>query len=114
MICGAAYTASPSDKRVTCGKPERVSTRKRQTHQGKKIAWSPQARARASNRGKTANLQLGTPAAQKSPLAGPFETNHEAKLWWVKNIETEQRYQVRNLRKFCRDHPEFFAPDPWD
>ena len=114
VICGEEYTASPSDKRMTCAQPACVSARRRQTHQGRKVVWSQAARARASARGETPNLKLGTPAARKSPIAGPFETNQEAKLWWVRNLVTGDRYEVHNLCKFCRDHPELFAPDPWE
>jgi len=80
---------------------------------GKPIQWSDEARARLAARGQTANLKLGTPAALASPLAGPFETNREAKVWRVVHIPTGQRYEVRNLKKWCRDNEHLFAPDPW-
>lgn len=111
-ICGNEYQASPTDKKATCGQPACVSARKKQTHTGKHNHWSPDARVRASARGKTSNLKLGTPAAQQSPLSGPFETNQEAKWWWIISPDGD-RYHIRNLRKFCRDHPDLFTPDPW-
>jgi hypothetical protein len=112
IICTEPFTCSPSDKRVTCGNRACVAERKKQTHTGKHPAWSSEAKARASRRGKTANLQLGTPAAQQSPIAGPFETNQEAKYWRI--ISPEQKhYEVRNLRKFCRDNAHLFAPNTW-
>ncbi len=48
-----------------------------------------------------------------SPVAGPFETNQEAKCWWVVRLSSGHRYQVRNLAKWCRDNAPLFAPDSW-
>jgi hypothetical protein len=57
-------------------------------------------------------MRLGTLNAQLSPIAGSFETNHSAKLWWVVSPDN-QRFAVRNLRLWCREHADLFAPDPW-
>lgn len=111
-ICGSEYTAPPSAKRSTCGRPACVSKRKRQTHTGKHNQWSDESRQKLSERGQTTNLRLGTPAAQDSPLAGPFETNQEAKLWWLISPSGD-RYLIRNLHLWCREHEELFAPDTW-
>ncbi|GCF11984.1 hypothetical protein KDI_55480 [Dictyobacter arantiisoli] len=62
--------------------------------------------------GETPNLTLGTAAALQSPIAGPFETNQAAKYWWLISPH-EERYALRNLRKFCRDHSDLFAPHSW-
>jgi len=113
VICGGSFLAPPSAKKVTCGKPACLWENKARTHAGKPHPWSSEARQRLSARGQTLNLQLGTPAAKQSPRAGPFETNQEAKLWWILSPNGEH-YHVRNLRKFCRDHPHLFAPDPWE
>lgn len=112
VVCGAAFAAPPSSKKITCS-PGCSTVRKSQTHRGVSNAWSAAARARLAARGQTPNLKLGTPAAQASPLAGPFETNQAAKRWWVVHIPTGQRYEVRNLAKWCRDNEHLFAPDPW-
>lgn len=113
IVCGGAFDAPPSSKKITCSRA--CSTiRKRDSHRGVANTWSPEARQRAAERGRTPNLEKGTPAAQQSPLAGPFETNQEAKIWWLRSLDTgEQIGPIRNLRKFCRDHPELWAPDPW-
>ena len=42
-------------------------------------AWSEESRTKKAAQGKTANLALGTPAAQKSPKSGKFLTNINAK-----------------------------------
>lgn len=103
----------PTDKKVTCGKPACVSKNKSRTHVGKSPhSWSEDARRRKSALDQTPNLRLGTPAAKRGPIAGPFETNQEAKFWWIIRPGGD-RYHIRNLRKFCRDHPELSAPDFW-
>lgn len=111
-VCGAPFAAPPSSKKVTCSR-ECSTVRKRAAHAGKPHPWTEEAKARLGERGQTPNLRLGTPAALLSPVAGPYETNREAKVWEVVHLPTGRRYRVRNLRKWCRDHPELFAPDPW-
>lgn len=112
VVCDASFQASPTDKKVTCGASACVSENKRRTHIGKPHQWSKETRQRKALLGQTDNLKQGTPAAKQSPIAGPFETNQEAKLWWVVSPQGTH-YHIRNLRKFCRDHPQLFAPDPW-
>ncbi len=87
VVCGAEFAAPPSSKRITCSE-ECSSIRKSESHRGKSNKWGEETKARWAARGKTPNLQLGTPTAQA-------------------------RYRVRNLRKFCRDNEALFAPDPW-
>lgn len=113
VVCGSPFAAPPSSKRLTCS-PACATARRRQAHAGKRNQWSPEARARLGARGQTANLALGTPAARRSPVAGPYDTNQEAKVWSVVHIESGWHAEVRNLRKWCRDHPHLFAPDPWE
>lgn len=110
VVCGAEFSAAPSDKTVTCSK-ECSIVHKKHTHNGKSNEWSEEARDRLSQRGQTNNLKLGTPAARKSPVSGPFETNHNAKTWTIKSPHGKI-YTVRNLALFCRTHAELFAPDP--
>jgi hypothetical protein len=109
-VCGDEYQAPPSAKRSTCKRPECIKERKRQTHLGKSNEWSDESRQRLSERGLTPNLRLGTPAAQDSPLAGSFETNQEAKIWWLRDPEGN-RYTIRNLRLWCKDHADLFEAD---
>jgi hypothetical protein len=112
-ICGEPFVAPPSAKKVTCGKPACISANTSRTHADKPHPWGNEARQRKAAQGQTPNLQLGTPAARQSPIAGPFETNQEAKFWWVVSSDGDQ-YHMRNLRNFCRTHPDLFAPDPWE
>lgn len=112
VMCGAAFAAPPSSKKITCSQ-ECSRLRKQASHAGKSNVWSDEARQRQKQRGVTDNLKRGTPAAQRSPIAGPFETNQEAKIWWLRHIPSGDRYQIRNLRLFCREHADLFAPDAW-
>ena len=111
-VCGGAFAAPPSGS-ITCS-AACASEQKRRSHTGAPHPWSADAKAQLSTRGRTPNLTLGTPAARQSPIAGPFETNQEAKSWEIINLDSGQRYELRNLRKFCRDHPGLFVPDPWE
>lgn len=113
VVCGASFDAPPSSKKIACS-PACASEQKRRSHVGKPHPWSDAAKERLAAKGQTANLQLGTSAARQSPIAGPFETNQEAKRWWLVDLTTERRYELRNLRKFCRDNSHLFAPDPWE
>jgi hypothetical protein len=113
VVCGGAFTAPPSSKRITCSRAC-SSARKSDTHRGQSNTWSPTARARAAARGQTPNLRRGTPAAQESPIAGPFETNQEAKVWSLRSLATGERYDVRNLALWCREHEDLFWPDDWE
>lgn len=51
----------------------------------------------------TKNLLLGMPAAQKSPIAGPFETNQNALVWTLKDPHGHI-HTARNLSLFLRNH----------
>lgn len=113
VVCGESFKASPTDKKVTCGLLACVSENKSRTHTGKKYPWSEEARLRNKTGVQTDELKLGAPAAHASPLAGPFETNQHAKIWWVVSPEGSC-YEVRNLRNFCREHADLFAPDHWE
>lgn len=112
IICGVAFAAPPSSKKITCS-PTCSSEQKRRSHAGKHNTWSTASKQRLSERGQTPNLERGTPAALQSPIAGPFETNQEAKIWFLVDLLTGRRYEIRNLAKFCRDNAALFAPDPW-
>lgn len=70
--------------------------------------WGDEAKKRKSQLGQTANLQLGTAAAQMSPIAGRFETNREAKIWILIDPSGNE-ITVRNLKLWARDHADLFG-----
>jgi len=108
-VCAEPFPASPSSKTVTCSKSCSIEHRRR-AHVGVSNSWSDAGRANArSAAARTGNLRGGTPAAQQSPIAGPFETNQEAKRWWVVSPDGD-RYEVVNLAKWLRDHADLL-PD---
>lgn len=112
-ICQAPFQVPPSSKKITCSR-DCSHEQKRRSHQGKHYTgWSKASKTALAARGQTPNLLLGTPAARQSPIAGPFETNQEAKLWEVRDGNTGAVYHIRNLRKWCREHADLFDPDPW-
>ena len=45
----------------------------------------------------------------KHPLCGPFETNVQAKDWWILSPHGHP-YQVHNLCHFVRTHKQLFSP----
>lgn len=112
VICGKAFECYPSDNKVTCSK---ACSRERQRLRIKQhpIKWSDEAKARAAQRGRTANLKLGTAAAQQSPIAGRFETNQEAKVWLLVD-PAGREYTVRNLLLWAREHTDLFDKSPGD
>ena len=112
VVCGKPFSAPPSSKKCTCS-AQCSTARKQLSHQGKHNQWSEDARARLSQKGKTPNLQLGTEAAQKSPLAGRFETNQEAKIWTL-ITPTGDEIVVRNLLLWARIHTDLFDKPPGD
>jgi len=73
--------------------------------------WADTSKARRAAK-RTGNLRKGTPAAQASPRAGPFETNINAKSWIVVAPDGEE-YRVRNLRLWCEQHADLFEGRPW-
>jgi len=69
VVCGKTFPCFPSDKTVTYGK-ECSKIHRSRIHMGLSNKWSEESRTRKAAQGKTANLALGTPAAQKSPKFG--------------------------------------------
>lgn len=78
---------------------------------GKHIRWGDdkrEARRRAIAQdadGWAAMQRDAVRAAQLSPIAGPYETNRNAKIWRLVSPEGE-RYVARNLALFFRAHEE--------
>lgn len=111
-VCGKLFNCPPSAKTVTCS-PECSHKHRSSKHKGVKNQWSTEARSKVSAKGKTSNLQKGTPAAQKSLIAGRFTTNREAKHWYVKSPEGIA-YEFTNLMLWARDHTDLFDKPPGD
>lgn len=112
VVCGKPFECYPSDNTVTCSKACRKE-RQRRIQTGKSIKWGKSARKKWSERGQTDNLRMGTAAAQKSPIAGRYVTNQEAKIWILVD-PVGQEYVVRNLRLWAREHTELFGKPPGD
>jgi len=96
VICGAAFVCSPSSNNSTCSPACRSERTRRQALGGR--PWGFNAKARLATKGQTDNLTLGTPAAWLSPIAGPFITNQEAKIWQVIAPDGIPR-TIRNMRR---------------
>lgn len=111
VICGKEFQSPPSAKTITCSR-ECLSIRRGQVGRGRKL--SEQARANmseaAKKKGYTENLKKGTPASQKSPKSGRFETNVSAKEWTIISPFGVE-YKCRNLNEFIRKNPELFDID---
>lgn len=112
VICGKEFVCYPSDNKVTCSH-ECWSERQRQLVTARPVKWGGAAKQRASAKGMTENLKLGTAAAQLSPIAGRFETNQEAKVWILVD-PTGREIRVRNLLLWAREHTELFGKPPGD
>lgn len=112
VICGKAFECYRSDNKVTCSK-ECSRERQRLRIKQHPIKWGDEAKARAAQRGQTANLKLGAAAAQQSPIAGRFETNQEAKVWILVD-PAGREYTVRNLLLWAREHTDLFDKPPGD
>jgi hypothetical protein len=111
IICGKDFKASPSDKKVTCGKIDCVRINKSRTHQGKRNVWGKESKRNLSVRGQTANLSKGTPAAKISPIAGSFETNINAKDWVLVSPDGKE-YKCRNLNLWAKNNCDLFDRTP--
>lgn len=109
VVCGKEFSAPPSSKKITCS-AECSRERKRITHTGKSNVWSEESKKNLSLKGQTENLKKGTDAARRSPIAGAFATNQNAKHWVLKS-PTNVIYECDNLNLFIREHPEWF-PNP--
>lgn len=112
VICGKEFKCSPSDKKVTCSSDCR-SIRASRTHKGKRNKWSEASKEKLRGKGLTNNLQKGTPAAQKSPKSGRYETNVNAKNWHLISPDGKH-YCFRSLNFWLRENcEELFdcAPD---
>lgn len=114
VICGKEFKSTPSAKTITCSK-QCLSIRRGQVSRCRKL--SEKARANMSEaskeKGYTENLKSGTPAAQKSPKSGRFDTNINAKDWIIISPNGEQ-YECHSLKNFIRKNPQLFDIDGSD
>nr|DAO27627.1 MAG TPA: C2H2 type zinc-finger protein [Caudoviricetes sp.] len=101
-VCGKTFPCFPSDKTVTCGK-ECSRIHRSRIHTGLSNKWSEESRTRKAAQGKTANLALGTPAAQKSPKSGKFLTNVNAKDWHLISPDGKE-YKFHSLNYWLREN----------
>lgn len=110
IVCGRGFKASPSDEIVTCS-PECRSKRRSQVLKGHKVTDEVKAKmSEAAKKRDSENLKKGTPAAQKSPKGGRFETNSSAKDWTIMSPEGEI-YNIINLKHWIRQNQEKFGDD---
>jgi len=106
IICGEPFKCSPSDKKVTCSQECRKIRAGKAAQKPRQ--WSEAARQKQSARGKTDNLKMGTPAAQKSPIAGSFETHYNALIWTIKSPDNVV-FTVRNLNLWIKNNLNLFS-----
>lgn len=111
-ICRKLFPSPPSASTVTCSK-ECSSIWKSRTHEGVSNKWNEAAKARKREEGQTDNLRLGTEAAMRSPIAGRFETNREAKIWHLVDPSGNE-IVVRNLLMWARQNTERFGKPEGD
>lgn len=112
VICGKEFECYPSSNTVTCSKDCRRE-RQRRLVTAKPVKWSTEAKKKLSERGKTENLKLGKAAAQRSPIAGRFETNRELKIWTLVDLSGKE-IAVRNLLLWARENTALFDKPPGD
>ena len=107
--CGAEFTCSPSDKKVTCSKECSRQRRSRLLQKHEVTESTRQAISKtAKKQDRSTVLSKGTPAAMQSPKAGRFVTNSSAKKWYLINPDG-RRYVCINLNQFIREHAADFG-----
>lgn len=111
-VCRKLFPSPASDKTVTCSK-ECSFEWKRITHERVSNQWNETAKERKRQEGQTDNLKMGTEAAKKSPIAGRFETNQEAKIWTLVDPSGNE-IVVRNLSMWARENTERFGKPEGD
>lgn len=113
VICGAAFQAPPSSKKVTCSpvcRSKRAALSARNGHK-----WSAEAKARRSSdpvlKERMAVLQaVGTAAALDLP-EGQRGPQHRASKVWILVDPSGSKIEVTNLLDWARDHYYLFEPD---
>lgn len=111
-VCRKLFPSPASDKTVTCSKKCSLEW-KRTTHENVSNRWNEESKEKKRKEGQTDNLKLGTEAAKKSPVAGRFETNQEAKIWTLVDPSGNELV-VRNLLMWARENTERFGKPEGD
>jgi len=109
QICGKAFVARPKNgmgREVCSNKCQQLLCTKRATE-----SFTAQRRKKISAKGLTLNLQKGTPAAQKSPKSGSFETNVNADFWEIRSPEGII-YEFKNLHLWVKEHSNLLPGTP--
>ena len=109
VVCGKEYKCPPTNNVLTCS-PECSRKRRSELLTGKEVKAETREKLSeiAKERGFTDNLRKGTPAAQKSPKVGRFDTNVNAKDW-ILISPAGKRYECHSLKNFIRKNPEIFG-----
>lgn len=113
-VCGKLFQKSPSDWVVTCSR-ECLRIRRSGMLAGHAVSDKTRQKisSAAKKRGFTENLAKGTPAAQRSPKGGRFNTNSSAKAWTL--LSPDGRiFTCTNLNNWIRTHAELFGIEPTD
>ena len=110
VICGAAFQAPPSSKRITCS-AACSAKRKAQSHLGKSNHWSDDARKRLSTtrkaEGYSDNAKAGLAAAMALPDSQRGPQHRDAKQW-VLIAPDDTVYHIINLMDWAREHADWF------
>lgn len=111
--CGKTFECPPSSKKVTCSKEcQKRHAQKRQT--GIRRSEETKLKISRATKGRNmSNLQVrAIEAVKKSPKAGRFETNLNAKDWHLVSPEGKH-YRFHSLNFWLRENcKELFGFDP--
>ena len=113
VICGNMFYSLPSDKTVTCS-PACRAERTRRQHLGMKPSEKTKEKMskKAKGRDMSAIIKLGAEATKKSPKAGRFITNINAKDWYLISPEGKE-YKFHSLMLWLRENcRELFGCEP--
>lgn len=118
IICGAEFSAPPSDKKVTCS-PQCRSERARRAATGHPRLWGDQAKAKlkekwSDNKQELLALQKkASQAAMQIPEGQRGVQNRAAKIWTLKS-PTGEIVHVTNLTHWARENAQMFEPGTVD
>lgn len=115
VVCGKEFYSSPSSKTITCS---HECSSKHRSEFKKGTRHTEKTKKQMSETAKSLEivrpqLQLGTPAAQKSPKGGRFVTNSSAKSWTLLSPDGII-YKFVNLNEFIRKNIHLFDTELTD
>lgn len=113
VICGAAFFAAPSSKKVTCSPECRSKRAALSARKGHK--WSQSAKLSRSNDPKIKDMMAalqaeGTAAALMIPEGQKGPQNRSSKVWVLIDPDGNQ-IEVTNLLDWARNNYSKFEPD---